>query len=189
MMLGMVPDAPWRSGIGEEQVEGSVEVEEPELSGSGSNAIHVANSLLRRAFRDGVPVTPMKLQKLLFFVACLYQRDTGMLLLTEPFQPWKYGPVCASVHDVFRAFGGRPITRYARDAVGVAYCVNEDSSPSLRKALNLVWENMKMISAVDLSRAAIRPGSAWSKAVDSGREYVSNVDMARDRTFDDLLGL
>lgn len=167
-----------------------MEVEEPELRGSGSNVTHVANSILRRAFRDGVPVTPMKLQKLLFFVACLYQRNTGMILFTEPFQPWKYGPVCVAVHDEFRAFNGRPITRYAQDAAGVSYCIDEDSSPSLRKALNLVWENMKTISAVDLSRVAIRPGSAWSKAVDSGRRaYVSNVDMALDHTFDDLLGL
>ena len=98
--------------------------------------------------------------------------------------------MCRAVYDEFRAFGGKPITRYAQDAVGAAYRIDEDSSPSLRKVLNLVWENMKGLSAVDLSRATHRRGSAWFQAVDGDRSaYVSNSAMARDHTFDDLLGM
>lgn len=160
------------------------------LRGYGLNATYVANNILQRAFRDDVPVTPMKLQKLLFFVTCLYQRNTGRRLLTESFQPWKYGPVCRAVYDEFRAFGGKPITRYAQDAVGAAYRIDEDSSPALRRVLNLVWENMKGLSAVELSRVTHRRGSAWSQAVDGGLDrYVSNSAMAGDHTFDDLLGM
>ena len=164
--------------------------ENDKLKGYGLNATYVANNILQRAFRDNVPVTPMKLQKLLFFVTCLYQRTTGKRLLTESFQPWQYGPVCRGVYDEFRAFKGNPITRYAQDAVGEVYRIDEDSSPALRKVLNLVWENMKGYSAVYLSRVTHRQGSAWSQAVDREKDrYISNSAMAKDHTFDDLLGM
>lgn len=108
------------------------------MIGAGLTPTTVANSILRRAFGTGEHVTPMKLQKLLFFVTCLYQRYTGRRLLTESFQPWQYGPVCRSVYDEFKGFGGKPINRYAQDALGKVTAVDESSSPSLRKALNLV---------------------------------------------------
>lgn len=83
------------------------------MIGAGLTPTTVANSILRRAFSTGENVTPMKLQKLLFFVTCLYQRYTGRRLLTESFQPWQYGPVCRSVYDEFKGFGGNrlPVTR------------------------------------------------------------------------------
>lgn len=120
---------------------------EDSLPGTGMNPELVANSILVRAFRDNIPVSPMKLQKLLFFVTCLYQRNTSVRLLTESFQPWKYGPVVRSVHDEFKGFGGSPITSYARDARGNAYAANEDSNPPLKQALDEVWSHMKNYSS------------------------------------------
>lgn len=118
---------------------------ENSLPGTGMNPELVANSILVRAFRDNIPVSPMKLQKLLFFVTCLYQRNTSVRLLTESFQPWKYGPVVRSVHDEFKGFGGSPITSYARDAQGNAYAANEDSNPPLKQALDEIWSHMKKL--------------------------------------------
>lgn len=159
------------------------------LTGTGISPELVANSILHRAFAEKIPVTPMKLQKLLFFVTCLYQRATDSRLLTESFQPWKYGPVCRSVYDEFRGFGGKPITRYAQDAMGHVYIADEDATPALRKALNLVWENMKNHSAVALSRQTHATGGAWSQALENGDQFISNTAMANDHTFDGLLGM
>lgn len=41
--------------------------DEPKMIGAGLTPTTVANSILRRAFGTGEYVTPMKLQKLLFF--------------------------------------------------------------------------------------------------------------------------
>lgn len=163
--------------------------DEAKLRGTGINPTYVANSILKRAFGDDVKVSPMKLQKLMYFVTCLYQAYTGNRLLTESFQPWRYGPVCRSVYDEFKSFGGDPITRYATDAMGNVFTVNEETSPSLRKALNLVWENMRDYSAVYLSRVTHRHDSAWSKAVTDGKSFISNTAMAEDHSFYDLIGL
>lgn len=72
---------------------------------------------------------------------------------------------------------------------GKVTAVDESSSPSLRKALNLVWENMGDLSAVKLSRVTHRPNSAWSQAVAGHKTFISNRAMAGDHTFDNLLGM
>lgn len=162
---------------------------ENSLPGTGMNPELVANSILVRAFRDNIPVSPMKLQKLLFFVTCLYQRNTSVRLLTESFQPWKYGPVVRSVHDEFKGFGGSPITSYARDAQGNAYAANEDSNPPLKQALDEIWSHMKNYTAVQLSRITHIPGSAWSKANAENKWFVGSCDMADDHTFDPYLAI
>lgn len=85
------------------------------LPGAGIDSKLVANSILRRAFKEQTAVSPMKLQRLMFFITCLYQRATGRRLLAESFQPWQYGPVCGTVYGAFESFGGNPITEYAKE--------------------------------------------------------------------------
>lgn len=97
------------------------EAKRSSLPGTGIDPELIANSILRRAFKEKIAVSPMKLQKLMFFITCLYQRNTGHRLLTESFQPWQYGPVCGAVYGEFKSFGGNPITEYAKDAMGNAY--------------------------------------------------------------------
>lgn len=160
---------------------------EESLAGVGINPTYVANSILRRAFDESIPITPMKLQKLLFFVTCLYQRTTHRHLLTESFQPWKYGPVCSAVYDEFKVFGGQPITRYATDAKGYATAIDEGRSPALADALNIVWHSMKYRSAVELSRLTHVDGSSWSKAIEKHERFIDNAEMAQDHTFDHML--
>lgn len=157
------------------------------LPGTGVDPKLIANSILRRAFAEKIAVSPMKLQKLMFFITCLYQRNTGHRLLTESFQPWRYGPVCGAVYGEFKSFGGNPITAYAKNAIGNAYAADERSSPELEQALDTVWSHLGCLSAVMLSRITVLPGSAWSKAVERKNCFISNADMAEDHTFDAYL--
>lgn len=140
------------------------------LPGTGIDPKLIANSILRRVFTEKIAVSPMKLQRL--------------MLLTESFQPWKYGPVCGTVYGTFESFGGNPITEYAKDAIGNAYAADERSSPELKQAIGTVWDHMKNLPAVTLSRITHLSGSAWSKAVEGKSYFVSNADMAEDHTFD-----
>lgn len=157
--------------------------------GGGHTATTVANNVLRLARRDGVEVTPMKLQKILYFLACLYQRRTGSRLLAESFQAWRYGPVVRSVYDEFKSFGGSPITRYATDADGVAWGIDEQAHPEFADALDEVWNHTKGRGAVDLSRITHAEGSAWWKAWKSYSPLIDDADMASDVTFLGPLGM
>ena len=157
------------------------------LSGTGIDPKLIANSILRRVFTEQTSVSPMKLQKLMFFTACLYQRHTRRRLLTESFQPWKSGPTCGAVYGEFASFGGNPITEYAKDAIGDVYAADERSNPELKQAIDTVWDHMKHLPAVTLARITVLSESAWSKAVERKNCFISNADMAEDHTFDAYL--
>lgn len=163
------------------------EANRDDLPGAGVDPTLIANSILRRTFAERIAVSPMKLQRLMFFITCLYQRATGRRLLSESFQPWRYGPVCGTVYGAFESFGGNPITEYAKDAIGNAYAADEGSNPELKQALDTVWSHLGCLPAVTLSRITVLPGSAWSKAVERKNYFVSNDDMAEDHTFDAYL--
>jgi len=143
---------------------------------------NISNNILKRAFADGGDVSPMKLQKLLYFAASEYAKMTGKPLLDENFRAWRYGPVVRSVYDEFRSFGGSPIKAYAKDAAGKAYSIDERQAPELKEALDRVWQHAHRFSAVELSRITHAPDSAWSEAY-TRSEYISNDALAQDETY------
>lgn len=72
-----------------------------------------ANTILNWADELGVPVTPLKLQKMLFFVHADYLCRFGEPLVSEEFEAWNYGPVAPSVYAQFKEFSRQPITKRA----------------------------------------------------------------------------
>ena len=65
----------------------------------------VANSILRRGFKEKRDITPMKLQKLMYFVFKKFYQETGERLFPERFEAWRYGPVIDNVYQVFKKYG------------------------------------------------------------------------------------
>lgn len=50
-------------------------------------------------------LTPLKLQKILYYVSATYLKRTSDLLFSESFEKWQYGPVATSVYHNFKSFG------------------------------------------------------------------------------------
>lgn len=150
---------------------------------------NVVNNILQRAFRDGVPVTPMKLQRILWFAAAEYAKATGEVLLTEQFEPWPYGPVVRSVDAKFEPFNGTPVDKYFKDAKAMAHTVNEKEAPQLAATLDAVWAAVKDLSPVMLARITHLPGSAWCDAVGRRRDRIDNDALAADISYRMMLGL
>lgn len=147
----------------------------------------VCNNILRRAFKEGVSVSPMKLQKLLYFVGCEYVKNTGADLFTEDFGVWQYGPVLPTVYDEFKSFKSSPITKYATDANGVAYAIDENDAPNLKSAIDRIWQNFKGFDGVSLSRITHKDGSGWSTAFCQNRAKLTTDDMRLDNTYGEYL--
>ncbi|HWU28611.1 MAG TPA: type II toxin-antitoxin system antitoxin SocA domain-containing protein [Microbacterium sp.] len=152
------------------------------------SAVNVSNNILKRAFEEKVSVSPMKLQKILYFVASEYAKRTGRPLLSEGFQPWRYGPVVRTVYDEFRSFGGGEIRAFGKDAQGKAYMADESKDAALSAALSDVWRVTKPVSAVELSRITHLAGSAWSQHSGS-YGYLSDAAVLGDKTYLEPLGL
>lgn len=149
----------------------------------------VANNVMNRAFAEKCTISPMKLQKILYFVASEYQKETGKPLFTENFETWQYGPVLRSVYNEFRSFSRNFITRFAKDAESRTLMINEEADPRLQGVLDRVWAVTKGRTAVDLSRITHLEDSAWDKSFQAERPFISFKDIGADDTYRRELGL
>lgn len=133
-------------------------------------AVAVANYLIERAKRDSEALTPMKLQKLVYFAHGWNLALNGQPLINERVQAWKFGPVVALLYQELKTFGSGPIPgpikvmRFEGTRVYFAAPTLQDSpdySPVVEKLLDRVWEVYGRYSAIKLSNATHAPGSPW----------------------------
>lgn len=79
------------------------------------SAMQVANAFIQKAIDGKIPaLTPMKLQKLMFFAQSWYIKNFKARLIDDNFMRWPYGPVIPSVYYEFQANGGNEITSLAK---------------------------------------------------------------------------
>lgn len=140
----------------------------------------LCNNILLRGMNQGVKITPMKLQKLMYFICSEYAKKHGSSPISEQFEVWQYGPVLPSVYSEFKTFGANPISEFARDAQGAAYMVSERDNPELAQIIDYVWDKYRSTSGIELSRITHRPDSGWYQAFTSGRSYITEEDLKSD---------
>lgn len=146
-------------------------------------AINVGNNILQRGFAEKIDITPMKLQKLIYFIYRDYLQKTGRSLFNERFETWKYGPVVPSVYVQFKPYGSNAIRDYAYEygnGKECYYTVNEQSSPTFREVIDTVWNNYKNLDGIVLSSITHREGSAWRKAYEKKSPYLLDEDIRKE---------
>jgi len=127
----------------------------------------VANTLLEIAEKVGASVTPLKLQKLIYYAHGWALALLGRPLIDEQVQAWKFGPVIESVYHAFKRFGNGRITQLAADFddSGKPYTpIIPPSAVDERQLLERVWSTYGKFSGVQLSNMTHKPGSPWSRA-------------------------
>lgn len=110
------------------------------------SALQVANYLVRLAAAEDEPegLSPMRVQKLLYYVQGWSLAQRGEPMFPEPIEAWALGPVVPAVYRAFKDL--------ASSCVPVDRC--EDASLPVEDAdfVNGVWEVYKPYSAIALSR-------------------------------------
>lgn len=147
-----------------------------------ATAIVLCNNLLIRAKEDGIPVIPMKLQRLLYYVCAKYVHINFKSAISEHFEVWKYGPCIPSVYAVFGSYADNPIERLFYDARGTAEIVDEDSNPELKECLDFAWNKFKYFPAIELAKMACQKGSGWYAAFQRNDKIISLLDIIYDQT-------
>lgn len=79
-------------------------------------AMDVANFIIEYANNEAnnltdYALTPLKLQKILYYVAAEYFKKFEERLFSENFQKWQYGPVVKEVYHEFKPFGFHHIAK------------------------------------------------------------------------------
>jgi len=124
-------------------------------------SLNVANTLILRAMREKKPISPMKLQKLLYMTYACYYAEVGAPLFSERFEAWEHGPVVPVVYHEFKRFQSFGIDNPHVDSDGNATYVLEKGV--FGDCLETVWEKYSPLSAIKLSKITHEDGSAWSR--------------------------
>jgi len=138
------------------------------------NALTIANTVLSKSFQENKDITPMKLQKMIYFIYKKYLQETNVPLFSERFEAWRYGPVLTSVYDEFKSYGSNHIKNYYLRNDGKAWIVNMDSSEEFSDAFDFVWNKYSALDGIYLSSLTHKIDSAWYIAVKSGNIFLDD---------------
>ena len=152
----------------------------------GYNAKAIANFFLDIAKERGDKVTPLKIQKLVYFSHGwhLALTDGKPLVNDEYIEAWTYGPVFPSLYHEFKQYGGDPIDGYAIDVYwneekkDSDYRIPnvEESDVPTKKFLEKIWDVYGSKTPLQLSMISHAPDSPWAQT-NRGGEGFMNVNI------------
>lgn len=131
----------------------------------------VANAFIERGIDGQIPnLSPMKLQKLIFFAQSWSLRIFDRPLVDEFFAKWDYGPVIPSLYHSVREYGSSNVNAHI---FTLEYSDNghiDRVNPTVpaddvwaHRLIDSVVKVYGCMPATTLSRITHLPGSAWSK--------------------------
>lgn len=124
----------------------------------------IANFFIEKARAQGVPLDPMKLQKLVYYANGWYAGYTGNMLLNEPIEAWPYGPVIQSLYHEFKKYGRNPVGELATELDAKSWdfiTVQPPEDENLRSFLTSIWNSYSGYSGIALSEMTHAPGGPW----------------------------
>jgi uncharacterized phage-associated protein len=126
----------------------------------------IAYAFVKKGIDEGLFVTQMKLQKLVYFAQGVHLAKYHRNLINENFQAWMYGPVIPEIYEDFKFYGSRPITDTAEFTPSSTYTPPFRLDAEALDTINYTWGVLKDYSAMSLSKWTHRPDGPWSKVYD-----------------------
>jgi uncharacterized phage-associated protein len=110
---------------------GFIEKEVIKMNELDNKILDVANYFLRIVDRDaGSSITPLKLQKILYYAQGFYLAKYNKHLFRNDFQAWVHGPANKKVYDKYRSYGSDAID-FPKEDINL----KED----VKRHLDLIW--------------------------------------------------
>jgi uncharacterized phage-associated protein len=142
-------------------------------------SVAVANYVINLARESGHPITPLALQKLLYYVHGHSFARLGHGAVNAAFEAWKYGPVIPSLYRHLRKYGSQPITSeiedHAHENLGVI-------DPDLARVSRSVWKAYGYLDGGQLVDMTHKIGTPWYQTYNKSpyaNEVIPN-DLIRD---------
>jgi uncharacterized phage-associated protein len=167
-------------------------------------ALAIANEFIELALKsDGSDLTPLKLQKLVYYAHGWHLALTGQPLIDERIQAWQYGPVTPSLYRDLREYGNQKVDHVVSrlesysDSEEVSFGhfvrvtprIKLDGSEEAVFAKNLVnriWEVYGKYTPARLSNATHAEGSPWRQVYKEGCKSLAISDDIIAKYFKDL---
>lgn len=126
----------------------------------------IANCVLDLADAEGIKLSNLSLQKVMFFCHAWHLVDTGKPLVKTEFEAWQHGPVLQYIYRQFKEFERHPISTRATamnattgKSEVVVYDFNSATIERLREVVKF-YGRLEPWDLVDLSHAK---GGPWDR--------------------------
>lgn len=124
------------------------------------NALQAAKYILNHPMSESVNISPLKLQKLLYYVKVWSIIDNKPNVIASRFVKWTYGPVNTAVYHEYKKYGSNPIPKnkdFPKDLL----------SDDEKLTVDFILENYLPIDAISLSLMSHKE-DPWLQASNSG---------------------
>lgn len=132
------------------------------------SAMKIANYFFELGQKEKIEITPLKLQKLLYFAHGwhLVLDSEGTPLLNESIEAWRYGPVVPSVYHEFKNYRDEPIPgpflNFDDDYnIDSSFELSDEERCTLGKFLTSIWNEYGSHTGMQLSQLTHASGSPW----------------------------
>ena len=128
------------------------------------NAEDIAEYFLAQpTSRKSEEITPLKLQKLLYYAQGFTLAILGKSLFTDRIEAWRHGPVCRNVYEKYKKYSYHPLPKFKdMDKLNKI-----KSSQNVAAILDAVWIYFKDYSGVQLEEMTHQE-KPWQDAVTNG---------------------
>lgn len=158
------------------------------------SALSIANAFLDVAKAEGKGISPMKLQKLVYYAHGWYLGLFGEPLIDETIEAWKYGPVIQPIYHEFKCFGSSdiacPATVLDLDTFDLIEPRPEGDEDVLA-LIKTIWHEYGKFTALKLSSMTHISNGPWAKAR-AGHEESRSVPIPNEsikQYFEKLAGV
>jgi len=143
--------------------------------------LYLANNFIEWGQRNGVEITPLKLQKLLYLYYARFCYTQNARPFEDCFEKWKRGPVVPSIYHATKHYGAHPLSPLY-DTDGTIGRIRSTSEP-FRTIFEDVVQKFGKKTAHQLVNLTHGDGvfdyqTAWEKAQDGQR--LSTKDIQQD---------
>jgi uncharacterized phage-associated protein len=126
------------------------------------SSLAVANFFIGKSLEDGIPdLTPMKLQKLVYYAHGWHLALNDTPLLTERVEAWPFGPVISNLYHETKKWGNASITNFLSNGRSTPHI----DDPITRDLLESIWSTYSKYSANKLSNATHIENSPWDQVM------------------------
>lgn len=121
-----------------------------------ASASKISKYIIKEALKRKMPVTNLKLQKILYFVQGVHLVMHDKEAFPDEIIAWEYGPVVKDVYYEYAIYG-------ANDIIPMDKNEKINLSMRLKKAVNFVLNDLLKYSDIALVKETKKEGSPWSK--------------------------
>lgn len=119
----------------------------------------VAGYTVSKCINDGLPISNLQLQKILYYIQKRYLRDDETAF-DDDFEAWQFGPVIPLIYYKYSGFGAMPID--ISDS-------NYEISSKDKDIIDPIIKSKRKLDPWDMVKDTHKPGGAWDQTYQNGK--------------------